>query len=119
MSNGVDLVLISRFESIKNNKRFLDNNFLESEITYMEKCSWNAATAAGIFAAKEAFLKAIKKGINNYSLKDIEVLHNDDGAPYIVLHSELLQLVDSNNICLSISHDGDYAIAFVLLSLYN
>lgn len=119
MSNGVDLVLLSRFENIKYNEKFLSNNFLDSEIAYIEKCNWNNATIAGIFAAKEAFFKAIKKGINNYSLKDIEVLHNDDGAPYIVLHNELLNITNSNNICLSISHDGDYAIAFVSLSFYN
>lgn len=119
MSNGVDLVLIKRFENIKDNKRFLDNIFLNSEIVYMEKCNWNLATIAGIFAAKEAFLKAIKKGINNYSLKDIEVLHTLDGAPYIVLHNELLSITNSNNVCLSISHDGDYAIAFVSLSFDN
>ncbi len=115
-SIGIDLIKNDRFEKLKNNNKFMNNNFNKSELEYFENANMNNTTIAGIYAAKEAFLKAIKKGINNYSLKDIEILHDDNKAPYIKLHNELDKLY-KNNISLSISHDGDYTTAIVLVEL--
>ena len=112
ISNGIDLVLINRFKNLINNKRFLEDNFNNSEIDYINKHN-SLDTIAGIYAAKEAFLKALKKGINNYSLKDIEILHDNNNCPYINLHNNLKKDFNINNISISISHDGDYAIAMV------
>lgn len=113
---GTDLVEIKRFEKLKINEAFINKIFNENEIDYIKKRNYNTATMAGLYASKEAFLKAIKKGINNYSLKDIEICHDDNGAPFIVLHNELKEF-NNKNISLSISHDGDYVIA-ILLILY-
>lgn len=113
ISNGVDIVKVSRFNDIKENNTLLNNIFNESEIQYIKLRKYNINTIAGMFAAKEAFLKSIKKGINHYSLKDIEISHNEDNAPFIILHNQLKELFDNNNFSLSISHDGDYAVAFV------
>ena len=50
------------------------------------------------------------KIVKNIPLINIEVLNNKDKSPYI-------KLLNVNNVkCnVSISHDGDYAIAFVLI----
>lgn len=111
ISNGIDIVQISRFDKLKENKTFMNNVFNDKELEYINKRNNNSNTIAGLYASKEAFLKAIKKGINDYSLKDIEISHNDNNAPFIILHNELDKLYNSNNISLSISHDGDYGIA--------
>ena len=111
-SNGVDLVKTDRFLSLKDNDKFMESCFTKNELTYIKKCNNSISTIAGIYASKEAFLKAIKKGINNYSLKDIEISHNDNNDPFIILHNDLKD-ISINNISLSISHDGDYAIAMV------
>ena len=111
---GIDLVEINRFESLKNDDNFMNKIFNVSEIDYIKKRNYNLDTIAGLYASKEAFLKAIKKGINNYSLKDIEVYHDDNNAPYIKLHNELKEFNDKN-ISLSISHDGNYAIAVLFV----
>lgn len=113
ISNGVDIVKIDRFNNIKENNTLLNNIFNNNEITYLEKRKYNTHTIAGMFAAKEAFLKSIKKGINDYSLKDIEISHNEDNAPFIILHNILNEKFKNNKFSLSISHDGDYAVAFV------
>lgn len=61
---------------------------------------------AGRFAAKEAFLKANKKGIFDSSLVKIEVLNNEDGSPYIVFEGTRYDNV-------SIAHERNYAVAVV------
>ena len=113
ISNGIDLIKIDRFNTLIDNNKFMNDNFNTNEINYINN---NIQTLAGLFCAKEALLKALKKGINNYSLKDIEILHDDNKAPYIKLHNELDKLY-KNNISLSISHDGDYTTAIVLVEL--
>ena len=107
ISNGIDLVKIDRFEDLKNNAIFMNKTFTDKELEYIKFRNNNTSTIAGLYASKEAFLKALKKGLDYCPLKDIEVLH-DNNAPFIVFHN------DSNiESSLSISHDGEYAIAIV------
>lgn len=112
---GIDLVEINRFNELKDNDSFMNKVFNENEINYIKKRNYNLSTIAGLYASKEAFLKAIKKGINNYSLKDIEIYHDNNSAPYVKFHNELEKFNDKN-ISLSISHDGDYAIAILFIN---
>ena len=114
--NGIDIIYINRFEKYIDDTNFLNSIFNDSEIEYIKEHK-SLDTIAGLFAAKEAMLKALKKGINNYSLKDIEVLHDANKAPYIVLHNEIKKDYNLDNISLSISHDKEYAIAIVTLIL--
>ena len=46
-------------------------------------------TVAGNFAAKEAFSKALGTGISGFALKDVEVLRDEHGKPYIELENRL------------------------------
>lgn len=116
MSNGIDIVYIKRFEKLINNKNFLNKCFTNNEIQYINsKNIHKLETIAGIYASKEAFLKSIKKGINDYSVKDIEILHNENSDPYIILHNEIKKDIEYNSVSLSISHDNDYAIASVII----
>ena len=110
LSNGIDLVKIDRFEDLKKDDKFMYKIFTEKEIKYIKFRDWNTATIAGIFAAKEACLKALKKGIDACPLKDIEISHDND-VPFIIFHNNINK--SFSNVSLSISHDGDYAIAIV------
>ena len=116
MEVGIDLVEISRFKDKLSNTSFISSIFNQQEIEYISKHN-SLDTIAGLFAAKEALLKALKKGINNYSLKDIEITHDDNNAPSIILHNNLKNDFDIKHISLSISHDGNYATAIVLISM--
>jgi holo-[acyl-carrier protein] synthase len=98
---GTDIVKISRIAKSIENNHFKERVFTKSEIEYCK----TAQSFAGIFATKEAYLKAIGTGINT-DLNKIEVLHNEKGKPY---------LNGLANTDVSISHDGEYAIATVII----
>ena len=115
MQTGIDLVKIDSFTKLMDNETFINNNFNESEINYLHD-HYSTQTLAGLYASKEALLKALKKGINNYSLKDIEVIHDSNKAPSFIFHNEL-EYLNNTNISVSISHDGEYSISVV--SIFN
>jgi holo-[acyl-carrier-protein] synthase len=100
---GVDLAKISRFE----NQSALAKKILSpQEYDIYTSHHQPSMYLAGRFAAKEAFIKALRKApLPN--LSTIEVLHEKDGAPYI--------LFKKNRYHVSISHDGEYAVAMVII----
>lgn len=117
ISNGIDMVYVKRIEKLKDKDSFLKKVFTLNELEYIKNKDNNIHTISGLFAAKEAFLKAFKKGINNYDLKDIEISHDQNNAPFIILHNKALNECIYNSLSLSITHDNDYAIAIILVSM--
>ena len=119
IGNGVDIVKVSRIERLLKDKkdRFLGRVFTKNEIEYINDVNYNPQTISGIFAAKEAMSKLLGTGIGKVSWKDIEILHNHKGAPYVKLYNKGMKIskeLGIKNIKLSISHEKEYAIAFVI-----
>lgn len=117
---GIDIVQISRMEDlVTHHDRSLHRFFTEQEIAYCRSRGYHQyASFAGIFAAKEALLKALGTGFRQGKWVDIEVTHTDLGAPIFVLHGYYKEAVRDKAMqqpALSISHDGDYAIAQVVM----
>ena len=108
---GVDIVQISRIEKILQRfaNKFLRRVFTTEEITNSNKYHNRANYFAKRFAAKEAYVKAIGTGFSKHiTMRDVAV-HNDHlGKPFII-HNNIIY----HN--LSLSDDGDYAIAFVIV----
>ena len=120
---GNDIIRISRIQdSIEQvGETFLKRVYTEEEISYCESrrmCKYQSYAAR--FAAKEAVYKAVAPITSeDITWKDIEVKRNISGKPYIQLYGKLEEMVKEKNIDaidLSLSHDGDYAIATVVLS---
>ena len=114
MNIGVDIIKSDRFNELINNDVFLTKYFTKKEINYIKSRDNNLMTIAGIYAAKEALLKSLKKGINNYSLIDIEINHDENNAPYINLYNDIKYDYKNKKFDVSISHDGNYVIATVI-----
>lgn len=100
---GVDLAMLSRFKD-------KDEKFIKKILTNKEYQQYQALSSnrqieylAGRFAAKEAYYKAINNPKVGYL--DIEVLDDYFAGPKI----------NDSKAKLSISHDGDYVIAFVIV----
>jgi len=94
--------------------------FSKSEISEMEALRnprRRIEYFAGRFAAKEAFFKALGIGIFNAYLDQVEVLADENGKPVIKVSNSVRNtyLSEYGNFLVSISHDGHYAVAVVLL----
>ena len=109
---GVDIVHIERIKKNIKNTAFIEKIFTTKEIKYCNSYVNPINHFSGKFAAKEAVKKALLSGkiVNNVSMKDIQVLNNSDKSPYIAVNN-----LDDIKCNISISHDGDYAIAFVII----
>lgn len=115
---GVDIVLIPRIAKLiaTPGQRFLDKVFTSAE---QATCSGSAERLAARWAAKEATIKALGLRIADVDLRNIEVLSTPDSAPALALHGEVADAareLGASRMSLSLSHDGDYAIAFVVIT---
>ncbi|MCK4545189.1 holo-ACP synthase [candidate division WOR-3 bacterium] len=108
---GIDIIEIERIGNLINHygDRFLNRIFTKNEIRYGKSKS-NFESFAGMFAAKEAFIKASCE--NNINFKDIEILHNQNKRPYYKVGLDS----PNENYYLSISHNKTNAIAFCIIS---
>lgn len=100
--------------------RFAVRVFTEKERKYCDdKGVASAQSYAARFAAKEAFLKALRTGWRGkITWLDIEVVSNADSAPSLNITNEaarLLEKIGATNVHLSISHTNEHAIAQVIL----
>lgn len=109
---GVDIVQITRIKNTikKFGDKFLNRWFHKDEIIESKNNSSNQTEYfAKRFAAKEAFLKARGHGLE-LKFSDICVKKNEYGKPFLFYQGKKLE-----NTEISLSDDGDYAIAFVLI----
>ena len=119
MNVGIDIVQISQVERIKNLERFLEKYFNHEEISYICKKSKKEQTIAGIFAGKEAFLKALEIGIGVIPLKEVVIAHKENNSPYLMLNkttTAILKQYGYSSADISISHGGNYSIAICNLN---
>ena len=113
---GLDLCGIRRMEELVADGRFLNRYFTPDEKAYiLSKNQAAAQSAAGIFAAKEAFLKALGTGLAGAPLTEIEVGHTPQGQPVLKLHGKALNALGPGRAWVSITHEGDMAAATVIL----
>ena len=107
-------------ETLERTPRFAERVFTQAERDYCEsKGAASAQSYAGRFAAKEAFLKALKTGWRGkISWHDIEVVTDADGMPTLNITGEAKKILDNlgaNRVHISISHTTDHAVAQVIL----
>lgn len=116
---GIDLVSISRLAQKIESRPFVEKIFSAKEIAYCESTAKKEQHYAARFAAKEAFLKATGKGMTmGFNLKDIEILKNESEQPVIQLHGDFEKSKAKEgwqSIHVSLSHEGDKAIAIVII----
>ena len=118
---GIDLASIDRIERVikKWGDRFLDRVFTPDEKETCNKRNIPFSSYTLRFAAKEAFSKALGFGMRKgIKWKDIEVYNHKTGKPDLRLHGTALDTCNKVGIAgihLSLSDDGTYGIAMVVL----
>ena len=89
---GVDLCEIARMQAWLDEGRSLRRLFTEEEQAYIaSKGATAAQTMAGLFAAKEAVLKAMGTGMT-IPMTDIVITHTDLGQPIVILQGKAAAL---------------------------
>jgi len=108
---------VPRIAKAIKNQAFAERVFTEKEREYCRGRSHPDASFAGIFCAKEAAVKAVKRGFGGGIMpSDIEIDHDKRGTPVFKACGKLALLLGDYNVDVSISHDGDYAVAAVMLT---
>lgn len=117
---GIDIVELVRIEGLldRHEKRFLERLFREGE--------WQRRHAeafvqhiGGLFAAKEAVLKALGTGWSEgLAPRQVEVVRAENGAPSVCLHDGAAlraQELGVSEVHLSVTHERSYAAAVAIL----
>ena len=124
---GTDIIDTRRMKKTITNfgNKFKKRCFLSSEIKRSEETINSVNSYAKRYAAKEACAKALGTGLaKGVFWKDIEVINNKFGKPFIKLHNNALRrikrLTNKNyNIEVSLSDEKNYAIANVIIHNTN
>jgi holo-[acyl-carrier protein] synthase len=118
---GTDLARSSRFRRLLETGKtgVVERIFTPDERAYCLRQKDSAPHLAARFAAKEAFLKALGLGLRDgLSWQDMEVVRNALGQPSLQFTGRAAELIAQRKVVavhLSYSHDGDYAVATVIL----
>lgn len=115
---GTDIVDLDHFEGVVARSRpgFIERLFTETERDYCERFKDRMASYAALFAAKEAFLKALRVGVApGIRWTDVEVVHERSGAPSIVAHRKCAELLGSGRAHVTLSHSRRTAHAVVVI----
>lgn len=125
---GTDLVHLSRIENLYHK---YGTRFLDKVLTFQEKIYCTTPVSLNVkiarigarIAAKEAVVKTLGIGMSNMGNPQgtlwthIELLREERHAPRIRLHDKAAHVAQSLGITdwwVSITHDGDYAMAVVV-----
>lgn len=108
---GIDIVEFSRIKEMLNDK-FINRILSSKELAYLSIITNEKRKIeyiASRFAAKEAYTKAYVTFDEPLNFKDVSVLKDENGAPYI----ESTYRPD-DILMISISHSENYAIAICI-----
>lgn len=117
---GTDLARSERFKKfLTPGNKVLERIFSDEERQYSLQKRNPAPHLAARFAAKEAFLKALGTGLRDgLAWQQVCVVLDTLGCPSLKLSGravELMTACGASKTHLSYSHDGDYAVATVIL----
>lgn len=119
----MDTIRVSRIQDVidKTGSRFLERVYTPGERTACDsKGVGRIPSFAARFAAKEAVSKALGTGIGREGVcfSDIEVMVGSGGRPELLLHGKTAEFFSRSGGIqaeISMSHDGDQAIAMCVM----
>ena len=116
---GTDITEVKRFEKWVKHPEMLERFFNEKERSFAGSDSAKCQHYAVRFAAKEAFSKALGTGITGFQLKDVYITNDSEGKPLLNIEgsalSQMKERLGDCNAFVTLSHEKEYAVAFVIL----
>lgn len=118
---GVDLCRISRIAKAVESEHFRQRVFTPDEIAYSEgKGTRRAESYASSFAAREAFVKASGESLESVMFgQNFGLVRDSDGRPSVRLTGTLGEKWKGAEVLVSISHEGGYACAMIVIEKIN
>lgn len=116
---GTDILKIEKLHPpfLKDNDPFLLKTFTLNEMNAANHSDHRIHYFADRFAGKEAVFKAIGISGNFIQLSEIEILNDENGVPYVLLHGNVKEQAKRKgitNIHISLSFEDEYAIAYAI-----
>jgi holo-[acyl-carrier protein] synthase len=110
---GIDIIRVDRIANAlrRFGERFPKRVLTEAERRYVRNRPQNFA---GRWAAKEAVSKVLGLGVRGVGWTEIEIVRLPTGAPSVSLSGRAARRAEQlgmGRIAVSISHEGDYAVA--------
>jgi holo-[acyl-carrier protein] synthase len=122
-SPGTDIVGVARVARLvdEGGQEFLRRWFTPAEIAYCSAKARPSLHFAARLAAKEAVVKALRVPWDGpIPWRDIEVTHDERGAPRVRLSGRILRSAERQDVCsieVSLSHCEEYATATAVVDL--
>jgi holo-[acyl-carrier protein] synthase len=114
---GTDVVDVARVALMfeRGGQTFQDRWFTPAEVAYCMAKAHPARHLAARLAAKESVLKALRVRWDGPTRwHEIEVVHDDDGAPQLVLHGSMVEPAKGVTLAVSLAHEEQWATATVI-----
>jgi phosphopantetheine--protein transferase-like protein len=118
---GIDAVSIAETRRLMTvlDSVFERHTFTAAELAQSQTATDQAEYLAGRFAVKEAVFKAVAHLTpdGSFDPRVVTCLDGEDGRPTVVVSGELRTVLDAaavSRLLVSITHEGDLAIAMVL-----
>lgn len=118
---GIDLCEIARIQAaMEKNESFARRYFTQEERAYLStRGQVMAQSAAAMFAAKEAFLKALGVGLSGgIAMGDVGIAHDALGCPRYLLSEKAQKAMaerGAHTAHVSLTHDAGMAAAVCVL----
>ena len=111
MKVGIDIIENERGKEIESVK---DKIFTQNELSYILKFAQKEEHYCSAFCAKEAVFKCLN--LKQLFHKEIEILHNENGKPYVVFYGKTKDFFNENfkEIDISISHNKTMTTAIAI-----
>ncbi|HOO43638.1 MAG TPA: holo-ACP synthase [Bacillota bacterium] len=108
LGTGIDILKISRIKE-EHAKRILSDKEKEA-YDQLKLDSRKKEFLAGRFAVKEALIKAIGHTSKRVGMRDITILNDESGMPYLVS-----PVYEDLSIHISLSHEDDYCVGLCVI----
>ncbi|MCI5607436.1 MAG: holo-ACP synthase [Treponema sp.] len=116
---GTDIVEVKRFKKWVSNPAMINRFFNKEEQGTFSSDQRACEHYAVRFAAKESFGKALGVGLVGFNFTDVYVRKDHKGKPELVIEDTAKKAVEeiygNCKIHLSLSHEKEYATAFVVI----
>lgn len=115
---GTSIIEMKRIKQSCRNKRFLSHYFSADEIRFFVSHKLSTALIAENFCVKIALAKAIGTGFRIIRAREITVLRDRLGSPFIITegNAKKLEQREGYTFNVSVDHSRHYAVANVIIN---